>query len=251
MAPENTLASFERAWRDGADVIEFDLRLSADEEVVVMHDATLERTTNGTGYVSETVLDDLKKLDAGSWFAPAYAGEPIPTLREVLTWAKGRIGLLLELKFESYGAFDPTLVPKVMSVIDETHVVDQVAAISYQPRALAQLKAMAPHIPAGPMPLRDRLLEVGVWLQRRVPRLGDTRPFRRLLTRPLRFTRQWGCDIVAPNIRVVSPVLVDAAHGAGLPVSCGGLNWDYPGAIRMGVDTISANDPALIRSRYL
>ncbi len=54
MAPENTLASFERAWRDGADVVEFDLRLSADGQVVVIHDATLERTTSGAGYVSQT-----------------------------------------------------------------------------------------------------------------------------------------------------------------------------------------------------
>ncbi len=190
-------------------------------------------------------------MDAGSWFAPAYSGERIPALREVLAWAKGRIGLLLELKFHPYGAFDPMLVPSVLATIDETRVVDQVATISYQPRALVQLKSMAPHIPAGPLPPRDRLLEVGVWLLRRMPGLGRTQPFRKLLTRPLRFTRSWGCDIVAPNISVVTSVLVDAVHRAGLPISCGGLDWDYPGAIRMGVDTISANDPALIRSRYL
>jgi glycerophosphoryl diester phosphodiesterase len=251
VAPENTLASFDRAWRDGADVVEFDLHLSADGQVVVIHDATLERTTNGTGYVSETPLSELKRLDAGSWFSPAYAGEPIPTLRELLVWAKGKIGLLMELKFHPYGSFDPALVPSAVAVIDETNTWDQVAAISYQPRALAQIKLLAPHVPAGPLLPRDRLLRFGAWLARRVPGLGGTDVFRKLLIRPLQFTRTWGCDVVAPNIVVVSPVLVEASHRAGFPLSCGGLMWNYPEAIRMGVDTISANDPGLVRSRYL
>ncbi|MGC9523064.1 MAG: hypothetical protein ACP5HG_14420, partial [Anaerolineae bacterium] len=61
----------------------------------------------------------------------------------------------------------------------------------------------------------------------------------------------WGGDIVGPNIDVVTPVLVEAAHRQGCPISCGGLYWDYPAAIQMGVDTISANNPGLVRSLYL
>ena len=98
VAPENTLASFQRAADDGVDVIEMDIRLSADEHVVVMHDGTVSRTTNGSGIVSEMSLAELKRVDAGSWFDARYAGERIPTLVEVLSWAQGKVGLLLELK---------------------------------------------------------------------------------------------------------------------------------------------------------
>jgi len=245
------MASFERAWRDGADVVELDVRLSADHQVIVMHDASLERTTDGTGYVSERTLAELKLLDAGSWFSSAFAGERIPALEEVLIWAKGRIGLLLELKYEPFGAFDPALVPQVVALVAKTDIADQVGAISYQPRALVQLKALSPNTPAGPLLPRDGLLRLVVWLQHRFRGIVRAAGFRRILERPLRLTRGWGCDIVAPNIEVVTKVLVDAAHAVRLPVSSGGLHWDYPAAIRIGVDTVSANDPGLVRSLYL
>jgi glycerophosphoryl diester phosphodiesterase len=251
VAPENTLASFERAWRDGADLVELDIRLSADRHVVALHDAWLERTTDGTGYVGDHTLAELKRLDAGAWFDPRYTGERIPTLEEVLDWARGKVGLLLELKFETMGAFDPALVPRMVAVTTAAGAEDQIAVISYQPQALRQLKVLAPHIPAGPLMPRDSLLYLGAWMVRRFPSLGSLGALRGVLTRPLHTTLRWGCDIVTPNIEVVSRVLVEAAHKLGLPVSCGGLDWDYPAAIELGVDTISANNPGLVRARYL
>ncbi|MCU0520152.1 MAG: glycerophosphodiester phosphodiesterase [Anaerolineae bacterium] len=251
LAPENTMAAFERAWRDGADIIELDVRLSADRHVVVIHDAGLERTTNGVGLVSDWAASELRRLDAGSWFGAQYAGEHIPTLREVLDWARGKLAVMLELKFAPWGSFDPLLVPEVVTAIDETEMVEQVVVISFQPRALVQLKVLAPAVPAGPIPPRDGLLILAVGLVRRFTSLGKTRGFRQLLTRPLRYTHGWGCDIVSPNIDVATTRLVETAHAAGYPVSCGGLRWDYPHAIQLGVDTISANDPARIRELYL
>jgi glycerophosphoryl diester phosphodiesterase len=245
------MASFERAWRDGADIVELDVRLSSDHRVVVIHDALLDRTTDGTGYVGDRSLAELKRFDAGSWFDPRFAGERIPALEEVLDWAVGRIGLMLELKFEPWGAFDPALVPQMMAVVTAAGADEQIAAISYQPRALQQLKAEAPYIPAGPIPPRDGVLRLGVWLVQRFPALSGLRTLRRVLTRPLGYTLRWGCDIVAPNIEVASVVLVTASHARGIPVSCGGLDWDYPAAIAMGVDTIAANNPGLVRARYL
>src|ERR671938_442670 len=90
--PENTLASFERGLELGADWIEVDVHLSRDGALVVIHDETLERTTNGSGLVRERTLAELQRLDAGH-------GERIPTLEEVLVWARGRgIGVDVEIK---------------------------------------------------------------------------------------------------------------------------------------------------------
>lgn len=245
------MASFVRAWQDGADIIELDVRLSADQEVVVIHDARVDRTTDGTGYVSQMTVAELKKLDAGSWFDLRYAGERIPTLSEVLDWTKGKIGLLLELKFEPFGSYDPALAPRILEAVELADIDDQIAMISYQPRALVQVKAQAPHIPAGPMRARDGVLQVGVGLARRFSLLRHSRILTPLLLRPLRYTQAWGCDVVAPNIDLATEALVEAAHRVDCPVSCGGLLWDYPAAIRMGVDTISSNNPGLVRSLYL
>jgi glycerophosphoryl diester phosphodiesterase len=255
VAPENTMASFQRALVDGADIIEMDLRLSLDGQVVLVHDARVDRTSNGVGYVSELTVAELQQLDAGAWFSPSYAGERIPTADEVFDWARGKIGMLLELKFQLYGGYDPELAPAVLAAIHRTGVEDQIAIICYQPRALVQVKALAPHFSVGPMPPRDPMLFLARQLVRRWPKLEQAKILKPILHRyllsPLRFTLGWGCDVVAPNIDVVTPTLVNAAHAAGCPVSCGGLLWDYPAAIAMGVDTISADDPGLVRTRYL
>jgi glycerophosphoryl diester phosphodiesterase len=97
-APENTLAALRAALTAGADVAEIDVQLSRDGVLVLMHDRTLERTTDGAGPLRERSLAELKRLDAGSWFGPAHRGEPVPTLAEVLAWSGGQLGLLVELK---------------------------------------------------------------------------------------------------------------------------------------------------------
>lgn len=97
-SPENTLTAIRRALDRGASMIEVDLRWSADGVAVLMHDETLNRTTNCTGMVNKKSLKELKKLDAGSWFAPEFTGERVPTLTEALKVAKGRGILILDVK---------------------------------------------------------------------------------------------------------------------------------------------------------
>src|SRR6516225_6317825 len=113
-APENTLAALSAAWQAGATVAEIDLRMTADGELVLMHDRTLDRTTTGHGPVSQSSLAELKRLDAGTWFAPAFAGEPIPRFDEVLEWSRGKIGLLVELKI--FPERDPRYIPRVIDI---------------------------------------------------------------------------------------------------------------------------------------
>ncbi|UCH33053.1 MAG: glycerophosphodiester phosphodiesterase [Armatimonadota bacterium] len=96
--PENTLAAFRRAIEVGADMIELDARATADGVAVVMHDGAVDRTTNGSGPLANLTLKRVKALDAGSWFAEEFAGEPVPTLTEVVSLTAGRIALDIELK---------------------------------------------------------------------------------------------------------------------------------------------------------
>lgn len=97
-APENTMASFRLAEAMGAHYIELDCTLSADSEVVVIHDGSVDRTTDGRGNVRALTSDQLRQLDAGSWYGDRFAGERIPTLDKVLAWANGRMGVYIEIK---------------------------------------------------------------------------------------------------------------------------------------------------------
>ncbi|MCM3785444.1 glycerophosphodiester phosphodiesterase [Neobacillus mesonae] len=99
--PENTLLSFRRAIEVGVHMLEFDLRMSKDREVVVIHDATVDRTTNGTGEVRNHTLAELKALDAGGWFAPEFEGLKIPTFRELCQLLAGYPDMLLNVEVKS------------------------------------------------------------------------------------------------------------------------------------------------------
>jgi len=98
-APENTLSAFRLAWESGTDACELDLHLTADHQIVIMHDADTKRTTGIAKRISESTLADLRPLDAGTWKSPDYKGEPIPTLAEALaTLPRGPHRFFLEIK---------------------------------------------------------------------------------------------------------------------------------------------------------
>ncbi|WP_062051636.1 glycerophosphodiester phosphodiesterase family protein [Bacillus sp. JCM 19034] len=96
--PENTLLAFKEAMDQGADMIEFDLRMSKDKHVMIIHDETLDRTTNGSGEISNYMLAELKELDAGSWFAPPFEGLKIPTLIELCDLLKSYPNVYLNVE---------------------------------------------------------------------------------------------------------------------------------------------------------
>lgn len=116
LAPENTMAAFTAAHQHGASWLECDLQLSRDGEIVIFHDDTLERTSNGVGVLTEWDSNSLAKLDAGGWFKAGFVGERIPTLNQLLLFAKvTHMGLNLELK--STGATTEMLVMKVLEAL--------------------------------------------------------------------------------------------------------------------------------------
>ncbi|NQW16681.1 MAG: hypothetical protein HQ478_04265 [Chloroflexi bacterium] len=126
-APENTAPAFIAAWELGM-AIEFDVQQSSDGELVVIHDATLDRTTDGTGAVADQSLNALKRLDAGSWRGPAYAGERILTLDETLALAAkhGRLSttLVLEAKVEG-----PGVAEKICELLNKHSLMDRTIGI--------------------------------------------------------------------------------------------------------------------------
>jgi glycerophosphoryl diester phosphodiesterase len=160
VAPANTLAAFERALALGADGVELDVRLSADDVPVVIHDATVDATTDGRGPVARLTLTELKSLDAGSWFDPAFAGEGLPTLAEVLDDLGGRCLLNVELK--STSLLDRGLERAVAALLGLFDIPPAHLLISsFNPLSLRRFKRLAPAIPVGllhapglPLPLR-------------------------------------------------------------------------------------------------
>ncbi len=146
-APENTLAAFQKARELGADGIELDVMLCADGEPVVIHDFTVDRTTNGRGRVEELPLAQLKALDAGGWFGPEFAGERIPTLREVLEWAADE--LLLNIELKNFRLRSDGLEAKVVALIREYRLHSRVMLSSFNPLALRRAKGLARELHTG------------------------------------------------------------------------------------------------------
>lgn len=130
-APENTLAAFELAVEEGADMIEIDVHLTADNEVIVFHDEELGRTTNGTGKVHEHTLAQIKELDAGSWFSDKYIGEKVPTLRETIDSIHGKLHCLIDIKSKGHEFYEG-FAERIVDIIDEKGAKDWCIIQSYE-----------------------------------------------------------------------------------------------------------------------
>jgi len=149
-APENTMAAFAKGLEMGADFIEFDVQMTKDGIPIVIHDATVNRTTNGAGKVSDYTLKEIKKLDAGSWFGKEYAGETIPTFNEVLNEFGGKINILIELKYPEH---HPGIEEKVAYALREHNLVHsdsyEVIIQSFNYESIKTSKGFLPEIPHG------------------------------------------------------------------------------------------------------
>ena len=145
-APENTLSAFKTAFNQGVPAIELDVMLSSDEKLVIIHDTTVDRTTNGSGKVNELTLDALKKLDAGSKFSTKYKSEKIPTLEEVFDLTGGRFLVNIELK--NYHSSGDCLVEKVIDLVIKRNINDFVIFSSFLPGNIIKVRKRLPNVPA-------------------------------------------------------------------------------------------------------
>jgi len=137
-APENTYAAAQRCLDWGVDYVEIDVRTSQDGVFYLLHDPTLERTTNGQGPIAQHTAAEIDRLDAGSWFHPQFADERVPRLDAFLHWIKGKAKVFLDVK-----AADPQAL---IDLIDDVDMAD--ASFFWSGSALwaQQLRALAPHL---------------------------------------------------------------------------------------------------------
>lgn len=149
-APENTMAGFDLAVKMKADYIEIDLQRSKDGKLVVIHDTTVDRTTDGTGKVGDLTFEQLRSLDAGSWKAEQFAGEQIPTFEEILDRYHGKIGILIELKApELY----PGIEEQVAAALKERNLHkpqnEKIILQSFNFESMKKMDKLLPKVPIG------------------------------------------------------------------------------------------------------
>jgi len=153
--PENTLAAFERALAQGADVLETDVRFTRDDVLILMHDPTVNRTTDGAGAVATMTLEEIKKLRARKPFAREFGSEPPPTLEELLTFSDKEPPLALELKDDRF--LNPNDAARLIKLLEQHHALERVVLVSFNLQRLQTCKRVAPEIPIGMITLKHPL----------------------------------------------------------------------------------------------
>jgi glycerophosphoryl diester phosphodiesterase len=222
-APENTLAAFRLAIEQQADWLEMDVQQTKDGQLVVFHDLRMERTTDGSGALRELTLEQVRQLDAGSWYGPGFAGERVPTFEEVVALAREQnVRIFPEVK-------DPRLYPGI-----EERVAAVISAFEYEDRTIIQ---------SFDMTSLERLRALN-------PRLKLAALY--TAASPLRGDPPAGVSVVGPPWEAVTsdPALVRDAHASGRQV----VVWSVEGAaavrplIDARVDGIITSRPDVVRA---
>lgn len=222
-APENTMASFQKGLDLGSDLIELDVHMSRDGALVVMHDGDVSRTTDGSGHLKDLSLEEIKRLDAGSWFDARFGGERVPTLSEVLEWAGARVPLIVEIKGDPRPA--DGIEKAVVDELRKHRFLDRAMVISFHHDTVRRAKDLEPSLATG-------ILYTG--------RLADT----------IGAARAARADSVRPSWSYWSADLVNEVHKAGMSGSTWVANDEELAAylIGMGIDSIGCDYPDRLRS---
>jgi glycerophosphoryl diester phosphodiesterase len=226
-APENTFAAFQKGLELGADMLELDVHLSRDGKVVVIHDHTLDRTTNGAGYVKDYSVKELKQFDAGKRFE-AYRGEKIPLLQEVFDLAKNRATFAIEIK--NCPILYPEIEKKLVHLIEKNALVDHVIVIAFYHPSLKKIKQLNSDIRTG-------ILYVGALLE------------------PWAVAETVGANALHPRYEYTTADMVTEAHKRNYLVHPWTINnkMDMEQWISYGVDGITTEYPdtlcGIVRNR--
>jgi len=230
-APENTFASFEEAIRRGADMIEMDVQLSADGEIVVMHDTSVDRTTNGQGLVRDLPWRKIKSFDAGAWYGTEYGHQYVPSLGDVISRFRNRrtarhhtLGFIIELK--TIRGSGGSLADAVVALLAKEQFTDRCFVISFDAVALQEVHYANKHIPTGYLYSDEK----------------DESPVEK--------AKDIGAHAIFPRKTAVTARGVSTAHRAGLAVATWTANTknEMKRLITCGVDAIATNYPDRLRA---
>jgi len=222
-APENTLAAYRKAIELRPDFMECDVRRTKDGQLIVIHDKTVDRTTNGKGLVADMTMAELRQLDAGSWVGPEFAGEKLPTFEEVLDLAKGQTVLVIEIK--EAGTED-----LVVEMIRSREMSGEVMLCSFHYKVGVRMPALDPQIPFSPII--------------HIPEPAGPEEAVRLADEAAAVNGA----IWAVNYQAITPALVDATHSANMLLEAWTVDdeADMRRLVEMGVDVIGSNDVGLL-----
>jgi len=221
-APENTFAAFERAVQLGAGFIETDLQLTRDARFVAIHDPSLERTTNGRGAVRDHTLAQLRELDAGKWFDRQFMDQRIPTLDEILEFAREQdVVFYLEIKYDSAWGMHHALV----GALGKPENAARTIVISFDPATLAAVRRLEPAIMIGLL----------------VEHATDD---------PVKVALEVGARQLCPQADLITRELVERAHRSDLHVVAWTINdaEKMRAAMDAGVDGIMTDLPDRLRA---
>jgi glycerophosphoryl diester phosphodiesterase len=226
-APENTLAAFELAARQGAPAIEFDVKLTSDRQVIIIHDPTLERTTNGSGAIGKHSLAELRELDAGSWKSPEFRGEKIPLLTDVLEAVGKKV--LINIELTNYATPFDGLTREVAGLVKKHALQERVIFSSFYFTNLLAARRLLPTVPCAQLILEGR----EGWLQRATARFMDL-------------------EAEHPYTSDVNAELVERLHARGRRVHVWTVNdpADMRRLRACGVDGIFSDDPLIALENF-
>lgn len=240
-APENTMAAFDQAYKMGADMLELDVQLSSDGQVVVFHDTKLNRTSSGRGPIKNMTLNQLRQLDAGSWYNIRFRGQRIPTLEDVLQCYGGKIPLLIELKSSSQ---NPGIEQKTAEIIQKFNedkslaLHNQIIVQSFNMKSLLLFHKLLPEVPLAVLTsnsyeLRDERLHE---LARFAQVLSISRPL--VTEENVRRVHDAGMKVFVWNVRHLFDI------PSLLHAKVNGIITDYPDMlpIRQGESTAKLTD---------
>lgn len=225
-APENTLAAFKEAINIGVDCVECDVHCTIDGIVIIMHDASMNRTTNLKGNIKEMTLAEVKKADAGSWFHEKFAREPVPTLNELLELAKGKVITIIEIKPDN-------ITDKVIRDIESAGAIGQVVLQSFYLKAVKAVQEINPKIP-------------------RAILVGGALPVKRLssILELIHNASEVGASMINLSSKIITPELIEESHKRGVSVWAWTVDdeLEMKKLANMGIDGITSNFPKRLKS---
>jgi glycerophosphoryl diester phosphodiesterase len=238
VVPENTQAAYELAMEVGVDCIELDVHLSKDDALIVMHDATLDRTTDGVGEIRDWTLAELRALNAAATYEGErdYGVQRIPTLQDVYDLVQGRIQINIEIKTDSRGKRYPGMEEKLIEVIERNQAADYTIISSFDFPTLECARSLAPALGIYGIVSKEYFQKIDVDDPARVVEGFIRQGFHWVAVNKAFLTKELAHDLTSAGITVHTWVINDVAE-----------MWSF---VDMGIDVITTDRPDLLVAAY-